>query len=123
MVHYECPIPSYRHVWGLASAPGALQERNERSGRKLADSTLGPHVIEVAPPYYEGPFCMAQVVEHFFVQQLVTQLASRAFAKAILLRLTWSDIVPVHVPTILPIKLGMRHKLCPARHCPWTNGE
>jgi hypothetical protein len=60
---------------------------------------------------------MAQVVEHFFVQQPVTQLAVKALGEAILMRLAWVDIMPADLYTVLPLNLGARHKLCPiVRH-------
>ena len=95
------------------SDASTLRERTARSGRKPADSTVGPHIVEVVSPKTEGPFCMAQAVEHFFVQQLVSELAVKALRKAILLRLAWGDVMPADARTILTLKHGARHKFCP----------
>ena len=51
---------------------------------------------------------MSECIEHFFIQALVAQLAVEALDKAVLLRLSWCDVVPANARLLAPSEHSMR---------------
>ena len=63
-------------------------------------------MVVVMSPTPEDHPGVSECIEHFFIQALVAQLAVEALDKAVLLRLSWCDVVPGDAGLILPFEDG-----------------
>lgn len=68
-------------------------------------------VVAIVAPKSQFATRVAQRVEGFFIHQLVTQASIEAFNKTILLRLTWINVMPIHIVITCPFQDGTASEL------------